>query len=137
MELGVLVGVASGLLKRHHPPVWGNVRMSRHSVPGLAVIQEKDALGHIAYALLVGQPYWLEDANALGTVYPLLLKIVAGAKEPATARALRIIMASAMMVQYRPRSFTRKIVSGDMHIHPTILGPLLCDPKARQVVLHW
>ncbi len=47
------------------------------------------AVGHLAFTMLVGQPYWLEDALAFETVYPLLLKIMQGASEPASERAKR------------------------------------------------
>ncbi|MDC3952680.1 serine/threonine protein kinase [Polyangium jinanense] len=47
------------------------------------------ALAHIAYALLVGEPYWLEDSRKLESLYTLLLHIVEGAKEPASVRARR------------------------------------------------
>lgn len=47
------------------------------------------AVGHLAYTMLTGQPYWLEDALAFETVYPLLLKIMQGASEPASERAKR------------------------------------------------
>jgi len=47
------------------------------------------ALGHIAYALLVGEPYWLEDSRQMESLYALLLRIVEGAKEPPTNRARR------------------------------------------------
>jgi hypothetical protein len=45
------------------------------------------SLGHIAFALLVGHAYWDEEARGAGSVYPVLLKIAQGAKEPATVRA--------------------------------------------------
>ncbi len=47
------------------------------------------ALGHLAYTMLVGEAYWLEDALAHDTVYPLLLRIMEGVTEPASERALR------------------------------------------------
>ncbi|MDI1447376.1 serine/threonine-protein kinase [Polyangium sp. 6x1] len=47
------------------------------------------ALAHIAYALLVGEPYWLEESRTLESLYTLLLRIVEGAKEPASVRARR------------------------------------------------
>jgi len=47
------------------------------------------ALGHLAYAMLVGEPYWLQDALVFETVYPLLLRIMQGATEPASERAAR------------------------------------------------
>jgi len=47
------------------------------------------ALAHIAYALLVGEPYWLEESRQLESLYTLLLRICEGAKEPASIRAQR------------------------------------------------
>ena len=47
------------------------------------------AVGHLAFTMLTGQPYWLEDALSFETVYPLLLKIMNGATEPASERAMR------------------------------------------------
>jgi eukaryotic-like serine/threonine-protein kinase len=45
------------------------------------------SVGHIAFALLVGQAYWDTEVRECGSVYPALLKIAQGAKEPATVRA--------------------------------------------------
>jgi serine/threonine-protein kinase len=47
------------------------------------------ALGHIAYALLAGEPYWNEELLALESVYQLLANIVRGIQEAPTARARR------------------------------------------------
>jgi serine/threonine-protein kinase len=47
------------------------------------------ALGHIAYTLLVGEPYWAPEMKAAESVYPLLTAIMTGLPEAATARALR------------------------------------------------
>ena len=47
------------------------------------------SLGHIAYVLLVGQPYWATEAKGAGGVYTLLLKIMQGALESASVRAAR------------------------------------------------
>ncbi|MFO0615920.1 MAG: protein kinase [Polyangiaceae bacterium] len=47
------------------------------------------ALGHLAYVMLVGEPYWLEDATAHDSLLPALKQVIAGAVEPASARALR------------------------------------------------
>jgi serine/threonine protein kinase len=47
------------------------------------------ALGHIAYACLVGESYWAEDARSAQSVFPLLTKMVAGMPEPPASRALR------------------------------------------------
>jgi serine/threonine protein kinase len=44
------------------------------------------SLGHIGYSLLVGRSYWSDDWQG-GPIYPLLLKVLKGANEPATVRA--------------------------------------------------
>jgi len=46
------------------------------------------ALAHVAFTLLTGAAYWSIEQSRLDNVYPLLLAITAGAKEPASARAL-------------------------------------------------
>jgi serine/threonine-protein kinase len=46
------------------------------------------ALGHIAYTLLTGEPYWTEEGNCLA-LYALLSKIMGGMQEPASERAFR------------------------------------------------
>jgi serine/threonine-protein kinase len=47
------------------------------------------ALGHIAYALLAGEPYWTPERMEKRTTYDLLAAILEGPKEPAVARARR------------------------------------------------
>jgi eukaryotic-like serine/threonine-protein kinase len=47
------------------------------------------ALGHVAYALLTGQAYWETERRALPNMIALHLKVAAGAKESAIARAAR------------------------------------------------
>ncbi|MDC0747782.1 serine/threonine protein kinase [Polyangium mundeleinium] len=47
------------------------------------------ALGHIAYALLVGLPYWAEESKTCETVYSFLMTMMQGAKEPPSRRAKR------------------------------------------------
>ncbi len=46
------------------------------------------ALAHIAYALLAGDAYWMEEKQSL-PMYPFLTKMLAGASEPPSARAAR------------------------------------------------
>jgi serine/threonine-protein kinase len=50
---------------------------------------DRYALGQIAYALLVGEPYWLEDKLALDSAFALMLMICDGPKERASKRAAR------------------------------------------------
>jgi len=45
------------------------------------------ALAQIAFTLLVGRPYWEDDAVIAGGVYALLMKVARGIPEPASARA--------------------------------------------------
>ncbi len=56
------------------------------------------ALGHVAFALLTGRPYWGQEAHA-GT-YALMRKVLEGTHEPATRRA------AALGVSL-PRAFDR------------------------------
>lgn len=46
------------------------------------------ALGHIAYTLLVGQPFWKPEAENATSAYTLLMKVVAGTGESASTRSL-------------------------------------------------
>jgi len=66
--------------------------MSPEQILGDATIDHRAdlyAIAHIAYALLVGEPYWLEESRNGDTLYRLLLRMVDGAKEPPTVRAQR------------------------------------------------
>lgn len=47
------------------------------------------ALGHVAYALLAGEPYWAPEARFMVSVYVLWNKILAGSTQPPSARAVR------------------------------------------------
>lgn len=47
------------------------------------------ALAHVAYTLLTGSPYWLEDAQADPSLAGLIMKIMGGVQESPVARALR------------------------------------------------
>ncbi len=47
------------------------------------------ALGHIAYTMLTGEPYWTEEKEASDGIFLLLSRLVAGPVEPPSARALR------------------------------------------------
>jgi eukaryotic-like serine/threonine-protein kinase len=47
------------------------------------------ALGHIAFTLLTGKPYWKDEQLASPAIYTFLGKVMAGVVEPATERAGR------------------------------------------------
>jgi serine/threonine-protein kinase len=47
------------------------------------------ALGHIAYTLLAGEPYWNEERRASEAIFSLLSRIAVGAQEKPTERAQR------------------------------------------------
>jgi serine/threonine-protein kinase len=64
--------------------------MSPEQVTGDGAIGPRSdvyALGHIAYALLVGVAYWETELEKGGGVYPLLMRIGTGIPEPASTRA--------------------------------------------------
>ena len=66
--------------------------MSPEQILGDATIDHRAdlyAIAHIAYALLVGEPYWLEESRNGDTLYRLLLRMVDGVKEPPTIRGQR------------------------------------------------
>jgi serine/threonine-protein kinase len=47
------------------------------------------ALGHIAYALLTGEPYWYEQSTGGASTFALVAEILVGVREQASDRALR------------------------------------------------
>ncbi len=48
------------------------------------------ALGHIAYTLLVGEPYWKEERRRTVPAAGIFVALLAGAREPPAARAARL-----------------------------------------------
>ncbi len=66
--------------------------MSPEQIRGAAEIGPRAdlyALGHIAYTLLAGEPYWGEESLVGESLYALLQAVMGGAVEPAGARARR------------------------------------------------
>ena len=47
------------------------------------------ALGHIAYALLSGEPYWHHEVKTAESIYPVMASIMGGVPEAPTMRAWR------------------------------------------------
>jgi serine/threonine-protein kinase len=50
---------------------------------------DRYALAQVAYCALVGRPFWEREARETDGVFPLLLRIAAGARDAASARARR------------------------------------------------
>ena len=47
------------------------------------------SLAHVAYCLLVGRPYWFEEAQKATNAYAFVSTVVNGVSDPATNRARR------------------------------------------------
>jgi hypothetical protein len=47
------------------------------------------ALGHVAYALLTGEPYWKEEGSASPALYTIFRRVLGGVVEAPTVRARR------------------------------------------------
>jgi len=47
------------------------------------------ALGHVAFTLLVGKPYWFEEARRATSVFSFVNRVLDGVDEPASERARR------------------------------------------------
>jgi serine/threonine-protein kinase len=48
------------------------------------------ALGHVAFTMLVGVPYWAPERREVGGLIPFLMRVLRGNPEPASARAARL-----------------------------------------------
>jgi serine/threonine-protein kinase len=67
--------------------------MSPEQIEGSGAIDHRAdlyALAHIAYTLLVGEAYWAPESRNKDSVYPIILKVMQGIQEPASARAARL-----------------------------------------------
>jgi serine/threonine protein kinase len=92
LDFGIAkVVVESNQAARATRPIGTPLYMAPEQIRGDAEVgptADIHALGHIAYTLLSGEPYWAEEAKS-AALYVLLSQIMAGMKEPPTARALR------------------------------------------------
>ncbi len=95
------------------------------------------ALGHIAYALLVGETYWEEEKRSGESLFPLFQAIVAGPPETPVARAARrkhvdlptgfdawFAKATAALAEGRYASASEAVAA---------LGPALETPTTRMI----
>jgi serine/threonine-protein kinase len=92
LDFGIAKVVADGTKTAQQTAAIGTpIYMSPEQTTGDGTIgppADLYALGHIAFSLLVGEAYWMEEMAAL-PVYALLSRMLAGPTEAATARAGR------------------------------------------------
>ncbi|MGK3965083.1 protein kinase [Sorangium sp. So ce118] len=68
------------------------------------------ALGHVAYALLVGEPYWAEEASLHEAIFPFLSTVLGGVVESPRDRAQRrrgVSMSTAFDAWFRKATAPR------------------------------
>jgi serine/threonine protein kinase len=92
LDFGIAKVVADGAKAAKQTEAIGTpVYMSPEQITGDGTIgppADLYALAHIAYALLVGEAYWREEASSL-PMYAFLGRVLAGPEEPACTRARR------------------------------------------------
>ena len=92
LDFGIAKVIASASRAETTRAVGTPLYMAPEQVRGdgtIAAPADLYALAQIAYTLLVGRPYWKEEQTEGKPIYPLLMAITEGAREPATARAMR------------------------------------------------
>jgi serine/threonine-protein kinase len=92
LDFGIAKVAAQGSHARGTVPVGTPIYMSPEQIRGDGTIgppADLYALGHIAYALLAGEPYWKSELQSAASLFPLLTQILTGIPEPASARAAR------------------------------------------------
>ena len=91
LDFGIAKVVAQGAAKTTRN-IGTPLYMSPEQIRGDGTIDVRAdvyALGHIAYALLVGRPYWQPEAENSDAIVTLFMHVVGGIKEAATVRAAR------------------------------------------------
>ena len=92
LDFGIAKVVAQSNQAKATKAIGTPLYMSPEQIRGESIGPGADlyALGHIAYALLVGEAYWSEESKSNeGALFPLLSSILEGVREPPSARALR------------------------------------------------
>jgi serine/threonine-protein kinase len=91
LDFGIAKFVAQSTQSMHTTTNMGTpIYMSPEQMQGEGAIDHRAdlyALGHITYALLVGEPFWKNEGHAREALYQILLKIMKGGQEPASSRA--------------------------------------------------
>src|SRR5262249_12305667 len=92
LDFGIAKAAAQGTDAKMTRPIGTPAYMAPEQVRGegsLGPRADVSALGHVAYALLAGEPYWTEEAKASDALFLLWQKIVTGPDERPTSRARR------------------------------------------------
>lgn len=91
LDFGVAKVVAQSQQFHGTRPIGTPYYMAPEQIQGVKVAAATDlyALAHIAYAVLVGEPYWSADSATLDSPYALFSLVNAGAKEAPSDRAWR------------------------------------------------
>ena len=93
LDFGIAKVVAEGVGSGQQTATIGTpLYMPVEQIRGLITIGPRSdlyALGHIAFALLTGAPYWNDELHASPSIFAFLERVLWGAPEPATARAAR------------------------------------------------
>ena len=92
VDFGIAKVVATGDSKQKTKTLGTPFYMAPEQMRGAGDIGPRAdvyAIGHVAYTLLSGEPYWQEESQADPSLYVMLTKIMGGAQEPPVARALR------------------------------------------------
>lgn len=90
LDFGVAKILAESGASLHSTRTLGSpLYMSPEQLEGEATIDGRSdiyALGHVAYALLVGEAYWEPSWRQARGVYPILMRVMRGAVDPPSAR---------------------------------------------------
>ena len=90
LDFGIAKVVESASFAKTTQSLGTPLYMSPEQIRGESNVQpaaDLYSLCHIAYALLVGEPFWTAESQSAGTVYGLLMRITQGAPEPPSSRA--------------------------------------------------
>lgn len=99
------------------------------------------AVGHIAYALLVGEPYWMEEGSGAEAIFALLTKVIRGAEEAPSARAARrrgVTLPPAFDAWFqRATAVEPELRFEQVRVAVAALGDALDVPTARAPTPSW
>jgi serine/threonine-protein kinase len=93
LDFGIAKVIAEGLARAQGTRPMGSIAyMAPEQIRGegtLGPAADLYSLAHLTYALLAGEPYWTEEANAASSPSAVLEKVMRGPPEAPTARARR------------------------------------------------